>query len=160
MTLNPMDELLARVERLEKQNRRLKLLGFAVAVVVGTGVLMAAAADDKPQKKTVEANRISFRDDDGNERGFMVATPEGLGLVFTAGGGARSGLVVNRDGVLLQYLDNQGRPLTGLSVQDSGVCVGFRSQNVGTNAGSNAIRDVIGSSLNPNPLLGKSDSRN
>src|SRR5262245_40175697 len=102
MAAHELEQLLARVERLEKQNRRLKLLGLVVALVIGTGVLMAAG-QDKPPKKTVEANRLSFRDDDGTERGYMTATPDGLGLVFTGGGGSRSGLIVSKDGVVLQF---------------------------------------------------------
>jgi hypothetical protein len=145
------DDLLTRLENLERQNRWLKRLGVALLVLAGTGLL--AAAKDRPQKKTVEANRLSLCDDDGNERGYLAATPEGLAIVFTAGAGPRSGVVVGKTSVVTQVLDEEGRPLSGLSVQGDGVGMGHRSARVGNDVGSDALLDVLGQSLQPNPLL-------
>lgn len=153
MAATELDDLLIRVEKLEKQNRRLKRLGLVLGLVLATGLLVGA--QDKPAKKTVEANRISLHDDDGAERGHLTVTPEGLGIIYTGGGAPSAGLVVGRNGVLMQQLDGTGRPLTGVSVHSNGIDMGYRSSKVGTDSGTDAIRDVTGLSLQASPLLAK-----
>lgn len=153
MTPETLNDLLTRVNKLERQNRWFKRLALGLAIVAGTGLLMAA--QDKPSNKPVETQHLSMRDADGNERGYMKATPDGLALVFTGGGGARTGVVVGPENVLIQVLDGAGKPLTGLSVQTNGVGMGYRGSDVGTDVGPNAIRAVLGQSLTPNPLLAK-----
>lgn len=153
MTPATSTDVLARLDKLERQNRWLKRLALTAVLVAGTGLLMAA--QNAPAKKTVEANHVSLRDDAGNERGYARATPDGLALVFTAGGGPRSGLVLTSDGVYFQLLDGTAKPLTGLSLQNNGVCMGFRSGQDRVEIGNTAIKAVLGQSLTPIPLLAK-----
>ena len=65
------EDLLGRLVRLEKQNRRFKLL--AVATLVGVPLLLVMG--QASPKKTVEANEFILRDDSGNIRArlFMAA---------------------------------------------------------------------------------------
>jgi hypothetical protein len=69
--LSDFEDLLDRLARLEKQNRRFKLL--AVATLVGVTLLLVMG--QASPKKTVEANEFILRDDSGNIRArlFMAA---------------------------------------------------------------------------------------
>jgi hypothetical protein len=69
--LSDFEDLLDRLARLEKQNRRFKLL--VVATLVGVTLLLVMG--QASPKKTVEANEFILRDDSGNIRArlFMAA---------------------------------------------------------------------------------------
>ena len=75
------NELLARVERLERQNRCLRstgdvvLIGAAV-VLIGCLVLLGCGAHPADDPKTVEAEQFMVRDRDGKVR---LATGHGPG---------------------------------------------------------------------------------
>jgi hypothetical protein len=58
------EDLLDRLAKLEKQNRRFKLLGVAALV----GVTLLLVMGQAPAKKTVEANEFVLKDDRGNIR--------------------------------------------------------------------------------------------
>jgi hypothetical protein len=145
--------LVTRLERLERQNRWFKRLGGVVLVVACVGLLMAAQGQSGP--KAVDANRVSLRDDAGNERGFVKASADGMAIVFTAGGGPRTGLILTGDGVLIQYYDNRGLPKTGVSVENRGIGMGTRTSDVGTDEGNDAVLDVVGLALKASNLVAK-----
>ena len=56
--------LMERLEKLEKQNRRLKQVG-AVALVLAASILLMGQA---PARRTVEANEFILKDASGNVR--------------------------------------------------------------------------------------------
>jgi hypothetical protein len=62
----------ARLERLEKQNRRMKQLGAMVLLVVGSVFLMGQAA---PTPRIVEANEFIVKDTNGRVRGRFGIPP-------------------------------------------------------------------------------------
>lgn len=71
--------LLARVERLERENRRLKLVGLGVALCIT--VLLLMAVDKTP--KTIEAEMIVVRDSHGRAR-ITIGTPAFAGVTIGA----------------------------------------------------------------------------
>ena len=62
-----------RLEKLEKQNRRLKQAG-AVALILAAAVLLMGQASPN---RTVEANRFVLTDRSGNEQGVLMLKPSG-----------------------------------------------------------------------------------
>jgi len=71
MTKTPTDTLAARLQRLERQSRRLKWGAVAFAVVLGAGLLMGQARPNKVAK-TIEAERFVLRDRRGQKRAELL----------------------------------------------------------------------------------------
>jgi hypothetical protein len=69
----------ARLEKLEAQNRKLKLVGFAGLIVLGAGIVMAQSA---PTPKVIEAQRFVLKDPHGNIRAWLGVIGEGSELVL------------------------------------------------------------------------------
>jgi hypothetical protein len=76
MTLE-IENLLQRVERLEQQNRRLKLIGLGIALCAGILLLTGAAKTPR----TVEAEKIVLLDRQGRTR-VTISTPEFTGAAI------------------------------------------------------------------------------
>jgi hypothetical protein len=68
-----LDDLLRRLDRLERQNRRLKLAGAAVALLATVGLLMGAQATF-PER--IDGREIVLRDDHGVKR-LMIQMTQG-----------------------------------------------------------------------------------
>ena len=127
-------DLHARIERLERENRRLKLSGFVLVVLVGAGVLMAAAP--KPAQ-VVEAREFVLKDGQGNIRGrlhtgeggaarFQLMDGSGKSYLRTFGYKDRGGtLYLESDQTFLNMTAKGGvdvtlytdRPRVGMSVE-------------------------------------------
>ena len=62
-----MNNMVQRLDRLERENRRLKLLGSLVLIGIATLLLMGQA---KPNRvaKVIEAEKFILRDSSGSER--------------------------------------------------------------------------------------------
>ena len=89
--------VVARLARVERQNRRLKIGGILVVVVTSAGLLMGQAM---PKATTVEAETFLVRDATGKQRAALRMAPEGgvaLSLFDPAGIG-RAALRVDREG--------------------------------------------------------------
>lgn len=69
-----LESILQRIERLERQNRQLKLIGLGIALIVGT--LLVGGAAKTP--RTVEAEKIVLRDSHGRAR-VTISTSEFTG---------------------------------------------------------------------------------
>ncbi len=119
-----------RLERVERQNRRLRRAGIALFVVVAAGLLMAQAP---PKERIVEAEGFRLKDRQGNVRAELVVSRDGPRLVLFGEGGKehkeRLTLDVVKEGPILTLYDanGQGRlSLTallgeaGLDLQDHG----------------------------------------
>src|SRR5579859_6074372 len=81
MTLHSdeVQSILKRLEKVEAENRRLKICGTAVAVVVAAFVLMGQAS---APPKVVEAERFVLKDSSGNIRGWLGLFGEGSELTL------------------------------------------------------------------------------
>src|SRR5262249_39685080 len=147
--MNPFTEematLSARVARLERQNRWLRLGGLAVLVVAGTSLLLGSHAD--PTAKTLDVERLGGADTLGRQGGVLHVTKgddpavslvlydenerpraglgvnkDGPGLYFTdATGKHRAVLSKNNDGIGLDLLDEEGRPRMDFRATDKGM---------------------------------------
>ena len=75
----PDTRLIRRIERLEAANRRMKLAGLAVVIVVVAAVLMGQAApQSRPTlPKVIEAELFVLRSEDGKIRGMWDVEPDG-----------------------------------------------------------------------------------
>ena len=111
-----MESLTQRLDRLEREKRRLKRMGVAVAVGIAAAVLMGQA---RPAGKVIEAEQFILRDASGTMRADLSAGAEsGVGLfLFDRRGGARAGLMVEADGTPKLFLfDKNSMAAAWLSV--------------------------------------------
>lgn len=74
-TDTPMETVLTRLDAVERANRRMKIVGAVVLVLVGAGLLMAQA---KPGKRVVEAEKFVLKGEDGKTRGQWLVNPRGV----------------------------------------------------------------------------------
>ena len=96
------NELVARLEKVEKQNRRMKVVGCAVLLVM-TALLLVGWVS--PESKVVEAETFVVKGADGNKRaelGMIEGCPtlalfneNGMGDVLLTQGKAGTGLILS-----------------------------------------------------------------
>ena len=108
-----MQTIMARVERLERQNRRMKLVVVSMVVVVGAGLLMGQASPTKKVPKVITAEKFRVVDKDGNLRIGLGVEPDGSPrlMFIDEDGKTRIGLYVERDdstGMVLNDKDEKG----------------------------------------------------
>lgn len=115
-------ELIARIDRLERQNRRLTRLGSGLAVACGVLGLASAAA---PFCKTVRGERFVLEDSRGRGRVVLDAysTPNPRMTLFDKHGEEAARLHVDDDGRIdLEVFSEEGEPtrtpLTGKKSRD------------------------------------------
>ncbi|MBI3912033.1 MAG: hypothetical protein HY320_14020, partial [Armatimonadetes bacterium] len=80
--------VLARLERLEAQNRRWKMAVLAACLLAGAALLTAPAVSQEQRGRMVTAERFVLVDARGNTRATLGATAEGaprLDLLDAAG---------------------------------------------------------------------------
>ncbi|HYB71597.1 MAG TPA: hypothetical protein VEH80_13040, partial [Candidatus Bathyarchaeia archaeon] len=77
------DELTRRLERLERENRRLKLLGLLAAVGLASLTVMGQTAPTQVAN-AVEAERFVLRDAGGHVRGTLGLRPDGAAALTLA----------------------------------------------------------------------------
>jgi hypothetical protein len=85
--------LTARLEKLEKQNRRTKQVGIVILILIGSVLLMGQAAT----KTTLEANEFLLKDATGKVRGRLDISNAEPQLVFTHN--EKSGSILNGNGL-------------------------------------------------------------
>jgi hypothetical protein len=93
-----------RVEHLERQNRRLRIVGLFVSVLIGLVFLMGQA-QGVPEEIT--AKKFLLMDDDGNYRGVLNVTEHGpVFALLDSNGTYRASLGVG-DGTALAIYDEK-----------------------------------------------------
>ena len=104
-----------RLEKLERQNRRMKQVGAAVLVLVAAMLLMGQASPNR----TVEANEFVLKDANGKmqARLGLTANAPGLTLYEADGEVIRTFLGVGADGPGLYLADAGGKVRAMLSVK-------------------------------------------
>ncbi len=117
MNLN-MQAIGDRIERLERENRRLKLTGIAALVLMLAVVLMGQAQPSR----TLEANRIIVRDSAGRPR-ITLGTPASSGAavgmkrndpaIWMTDEKGTDRMILTMDGIKLA--DERGKPLASAS---------------------------------------------
>jgi len=108
-----------RLEKLERQNRRMRLAGLGALLIAGAFVLMGQAS--RPRTQTVRAKSFVLVDANGMTRARLHMSAVGLVLSFyDAEGVSRAGLSVMSDGPVLALNDANGKPRVWLSVSSEG----------------------------------------
>jgi uncharacterized protein YndB with AHSA1/START domain len=89
--------VVGRLEKVERENRRLKFVGAAVLVVAAAGLVMGQAW---PTSRTVEAEAFVLRDASGPARAAWHPSPGGGAALtfFDQAGNGRAMLRADRDG--------------------------------------------------------------
>jgi hypothetical protein len=120
--MSELRDLTCRLERLEKQNRRLKSLVALFVIVVSAGVLMGQTV--APAQKRVEApanvpadgklraEAFILMDDKGKERASLVTDGTGsvFFVMFDKDGRPRADIQVTSYGPSLNFYDPNARP--------------------------------------------------
>jgi len=118
---------MARLERVERQNRWMKLLGAVVLALAGAVLLMGQAFP-----KIEEASSFLLRDREGNIRSTLITGADGSVIqdFYDKAGKARITLSVLPDGSpRLQFYDNAGTPRAGLVVLPDSSGLVFSDRN-------------------------------
>ena len=100
------NDITARLDRLERENRRLKRVGGGLAIAVAALGLMSAASGFC---KTVWAERLVLRDSSGNDRLMMDAYSSGVPSITMRDGNGKSVARLSwKDGIQVDMLDAKG----------------------------------------------------
>lgn len=100
-----LQQLLNRVEKLEKTNRRLKHFAAAALMLIGTVFLMGQASPNR----TLEANRFILTDSAGKVRGSLSMSQKGPQLAFLDANGQTRVVLEAGDTQKLTFLRPNGR---------------------------------------------------
>jgi len=113
-----------RIERIEKQNRRLKKTMFLLVVsLLALAVLGAKSGPNDGHFRQIIAERISFVDGTGQERMLIGSSEEGTGIRILNKAGKKAlgiGITGDEGGSGILVTDKEGRPRIGLGI-DEGV---------------------------------------
>jgi len=108
-----LEAVLARLAKLEAQNRKLKLYGLILFLAFGAVVVMGQAA---PTPEVIEAQRFVLKDTDGNVRAWLGLL--GNGSEFTLGN-------VNKQPMMTLKVGEDASDLHFLGSQNSGMNLGL-----------------------------------
>ena len=113
-----------RIEKVERENRRLKIAALIAVLGLG-GAFSLGAAANPPQK--LEADKIVLRDAEGKTRIVLGIDEEGPGIAFLdAKGKLRMNLGLAKEGPALDLLDAAEHPrATLLLTEDQGPILNF-----------------------------------
>ncbi len=110
--------VVARLEKVERQNRRLRGAGIAVVVVAVAGLLMGQAM---PKERIVAAEGFLLKDARGKVRAKLSVDKDRPMLALADEHEMpRVGLSVDKDGPMLAMGDEYGMPRVELSVGKEG----------------------------------------
>ncbi len=117
-----------RLERLERQNRRLRVCALGLVLVGGTALLMGQAKPQEPprvpeltQGRVVEAQLFRLVDKEGRERAVLGMSGDGPILrLCEEGGKTRVGLGMTSEGASISLHDRAGDLALSLTVARKG----------------------------------------
>jgi hypothetical protein len=117
-------DVLKRLERLEKQNRRLKMAAALFMIFMSSLILMSAAGH---KGRTIEARQIVLKDDEGNTRAVLGMRSAGPGLTLYGPDGdkVQALLAVLQTGPALGLYDADGTTRVLLGATPKGATVTF-----------------------------------
>jgi hypothetical protein len=139
-----------RLEKLERQNRRMKLAGLGAVVIAGAFVLMGQASGPRTPPE-VRAKSFVLVDANGETRArlYMSASGKGPELdLLDAKGNPRVVLGANSEGPWLALYDANGKPRAWLIVTSDGPRLDLTSADGKSSAGLVASSDGPGLDLN------------
>ncbi len=118
--------VLERLEKLEKQNHRLRVATLLVFALSGAALLMGQTFQDR----TVEAERSVLKEPSGKARAELAMTPHRATLsLLDPNGKTRAELDATMDAAGLTFCDANGNRSAGLGVEANGAGLGFYDAN-------------------------------
>jgi hypothetical protein len=141
MTEHATPDLVARVERLERENRRLKRLATAATILLAAGLLLAPAAP-KTVPKLLKAREVQVVDDEGAPRITLALAASGdpeLRIAGSKGSGIRLGLAQDHPALSLR---DENRERASIEVGESATALGLEDAD-----GKRAARLEAGTAL-------------
>jgi hypothetical protein len=119
-----LSELETRLEKLQRQNRRLKGLGLVFLLIVLSGLLLARTLH-KPAH-TLVVHRLELRDEAGKLCGDWIVKNGATSLrLYDAAGKPRAALGVTGEGPSLWFYDAAGKYRAGLGMFGEGPSLWF-----------------------------------
>ena len=120
--------VVARLEKVEQQNRRLKTVGIVVLALAVAGMVMGQAM---PRARIVEAEGFVLKDGAGKVRAKLyVVGKDGPGLaLLDENGKDRAWLGVGKYGPRLTVYDENGKDRVGLGVSKYGAGLTVYDEN-------------------------------
>jgi hypothetical protein len=136
------DDIVRRLEKLEIQNRRLKLLGFALAICCTVGLISAA---EPARDKSGEFEQFVLRDKAGKQRAKFDVGRDGPSLHFFDDDGRDfGGLSGSVGGLFLRLNNREGKLQTGINLNQAGVVVVSYGSSGRLLSGTMAIQETTG----------------
>jgi hypothetical protein len=136
-------DLVRRVERLERQNRWLKVGGGVGLALLGLALLAGGPPRGLAQAEgKAEAPRpLGVRDDRGKERLRLGMGADGPVLTFfDADGKAQAELGMGKTGLALRLIEANGKANAGLGIDRNGVALAFVDKDGTIRTGASAIQ--------------------
>jgi len=130
--------VVVRLEKVEQQNRKLKMVGVVVLGLAVAGMVMGQAM---PRAQIVEAEGFVLKDAAGKVRAKLNVGKDGPGLTLADENKPRAGLNLFKDGVMLDLYDENGKIRVGLYVIKEGPGLVLHDENGKFQAKLNAYKD-------------------
>ncbi len=131
--LSEVSALVVRVENLERQNRRLKAGLTMVLLAASVIVLLGQAA---PSDKTIEAQQIILRDENGKIRVGLYSNSSGV-ILYDGDGRTQAMLTARGSSPALQLVGPNERTLTLLTPSSLSLNDGYGRPRVRLDGGGN-----------------------
>ncbi len=122
-----LQAIVKRLDRLERQNRRMKQAGILLLVIVSAVLLIDLAA---PKSRIVEAEKFVLRDSAGKPRGGLTVTEEGSALeLYDTNQKLRVALGIpsGMPNLTLNDANETGRVMLAIAPSGSGLVLADRS---------------------------------
>jgi hypothetical protein len=119
--------VVARLEKVEQQNRKLKRVGVVVLALAVAGMVMGQAM---PRARILEAREFLLKDPAGKVRGTLSVDKAGPGLALVdENGKLRAALAVYKDGPRLGLLDENEKLRVELAAVKAGLWLDLYDEN-------------------------------
>jgi hypothetical protein len=127
MNAPAMEALVQRLEKVEQQNRKLKMVGVVVLSLAVAGMVMGQAM---PRARIVEAEGFVLKDGAGKVRAELSVVKDGSQLTLgDENGTTRVALIVGKVGPLLALADETGKFRAWLVAHKDGPVLNLLDEN-------------------------------
>jgi hypothetical protein len=138
--IHSLDQLADRLNKLERQNRRLKQFGGCLLVVMGL-VLLGAAQRQSP----AQATELVLRNAEGKDRARLeIAKGDPMLRFLDENGRNVATMGISRGVLVVQLWDEAGRVQTGWALQGDGVALVCHDSDGTLQTGRNALLQTAG----------------
>jgi hypothetical protein len=143
-----LTDVTRRLERLERQNRRLKLALLTAVLAVGVGTLVAADKPEEPKKQ--HSSEYLLSDEKGNKRATLSLHDGQPALRFFDERGVERGRIqITGDGLTSRFYSERGTFASGSSLEKGGLALLAVKFNDAPQIGPNAVQQTAGVVFSP-----------